>query len=278
LLHFDRHQKHILAKAPSSIAEPGEVFDQILNRGILRVGYNPQTPPFCFYNNQGNIVGYDMAFAYELAQDLGCSLELVPMNYGQLVEDLNSNLYDIAMSAVSINEERLKNIYFTRPYIDAKIVFVMQDSKRKKFTSQEAINAAPKTKIAVLKDSAYEAFAHDLFPNNEIVPIESFDSFAEKQQADLLLWEEQEAISWALHHPHFQVVFPKKPIGTDSLGYAMKANNPRLLNYMNQWLKLIENDGFTEKVYNLWILGETKSMSPHEPRWSIIRDVLHWVD
>jgi hypothetical protein len=61
------------------------------------------------------------------------------------------------------------------------------------------------------------------------------------------------------------------------LGYAINADSPKFLNYLNQWLELKTNQGFTEKQYDLWIKGKTEIAAPQEKRWSIVRDVLHWI-
>jgi len=55
---------------------------------------------------------------------------------------------------------------------------------------------------------------------------------------------------------------------------AKEAQN--LEKFLNTWLLLKEKDGTRKLLYDHWILGK----NPHavEPRWSVIRDVLGWVD
>lgn len=40
--------------------------------------------------------------------------------------------------------------------------------------------------------------------------------------------------------------------------------------------KLNRRNGTLDRLYEHWILGRAPEDSP--PRWSVIRDVLHWVD
>lgn len=261
---------------PPQTSNAQDPFERIVKTKILRVGYNPHVTPFCFENSHGGIVGYDIAFACELAKDLGCQLQLIPMQYGRLAEELDQGLYDIGMSAVSITEERLKQVCFASPYIDSKIVFVTLDNRRKEFSSLETMYSKADIKIAVLKGSSFEELAHRLFSPEQLVLLDSYQNFTGSDIADAILWEEQEAISWVIAHPHYHVVFPTPSLGIDSLGYPVKAGSDRLLNYLNQWLKLKANEGFSEKQYNLWILGKTAPSSTEEPRWSILRDILHW--
>jgi hypothetical protein len=46
--------------------------------------------------------------------------------------------------------------------------------------------------------------------------------------------------------------------------------------FMNRWIDLKKKDHTIDRLYNHWILG--RGAVDEEPRWSIIRDVLHWVE
>ena len=248
-----------------------DLLQKILQTQKLRVGYSPSVAPFSFYNVNHQIVGYDIAFAYELAYDLNCDLELIPMNYANIVEELQSGLYDIAMSSVSINEERLKSLSFTPPYLQPSFVFVTKNAKRKKFTSLVEIKANQELSIAVLKGTSYEKIALELFPLHKMILLETPDQFATNTQADALFWTEDEAIAWSLHHRHFRVVHPSPSMGKDSLSYAINQGSPEFTFYLNQWLQLKQNQGYTQKQYNLWILEKTEMAAPPTPRWSLLK-------
>ncbi len=262
----------------ASVLEKEDTLDRILRTKVLRVGYHTAVPPFCFLNIDGSVVGYDIAYAYELAYDLGVELELVPLNYNKLVEELDEGLYDIAMSAVSVTEQRLKQMAFTHEYIKPRIVFIAREEKRKLFMQVEKIHESKRTKIAVLKGSSFEPLARELFPDKEILLLNSYNDFPSLDEDAALLWEEQEAVAWLLLHRGYRLILPEPPLGYDTMGYAIQANSSRFLNYLNSWLELKNTSGYQAKQYDLWIKGRTEIAAPPEPRWSIIRNVLHWVD
>ena len=256
----------------------GDTLDHILSTKKLKVGYKTQAAPFCFYNIDEGVIGYDISFAYELAYDLGASLEFVPMNYDRVDQELNSYQYDIAMSALSINEKRLKSISFTNIYFSPKIVLVVDQKMRNSFKTLQAIQENHKIQIAVLKGSSYEAVAKEFFPDNTIVYLDDYEAFSSLDKLTALLWEEQEAIAWILRHRNFRVIVPKPSMGTDSLAYGIRQDSTRFLHYINRWMELKAGEGFTKKQTELWVKGKTEIAAPPEPRWSIVRDVLHWVD
>jgi ABC-type amino acid transport substrate-binding protein len=259
------------------LIENEDTFDRILRTNNIRVGYIQDTVPFSFENYDHNLVGYDVAFAYELAYDLGCSLELVPINIANLTSDLNTNAIDIAMSGISVTEQRLKQISFTQTYMMPKYVFVTFEKVKKKFSSLEEIQSNLHLRIAVLKGSSYESVAHELFPDQKIIYLDSYSEF-NPNIADGILWEEQQAISWSLGKQNIRVIFPSPSIGKDSVAYALNGSSPKFLNYLNQWLALKNSENFSTKQYDLWIDGKTEIAAPYEARWSIIRNVFHWID
>ncbi|MBM3207591.1 MAG: cation:dicarboxylase symporter family transporter [Chlamydiae bacterium] len=261
----------------NDLVQNEDTLDRILRTKKIRVGYIKNTVPFSFENLDQSLVGYDIAFAYELAYDLGCSLELTPIEISDLISDLKTNKIDIAMSGISITEERLKQISFTNTYMKPKYVFVTYEKKKKYFSSLDEIQENPRIRIAVLKGSSYESVAHDLFPDHKIVYLESYDAF-NPSAADGILWEEQQAIYWSLGKKDIRVIFPSPSVGVDSLSYAVNSSSPKFLTYLNQWLTLKSSENFSKKQYDLWIDEKTEIAAPYEPRWSIIRDVLKWVE
>lgn len=256
----------------------GDTFDHILETKVLRVGYQPSATPFSFTNADGSVVGYDIAFAYELAYDLGCKLELIPLNYSHLIEELNEKKYDIAMSAISITEHRLKYLSFSKSYLTPRFVFVVKEQKKKQFQHLEDVLSNPFIEIAVLKGSSYEHTVRELFPHHKIITLSQYDDFLQQPDRVALFWEEAEAAAWTICHRKYRVILPQPSLGKDTLGYAIRNDSARFLHYLNEWLDLKKTQGYTDKQYDLWVKGKTEIAAPPEKRWSIVRDVFHWVE
>jgi ABC-type amino acid transport substrate-binding protein len=58
--------------------------------------------------------------------------------------------------------------------------------------------------------------------------------------------------------------------------YPMPKKDQHLVDFVNAWLELKKRDGTIQTVFEHWILG--KGATKDSSRWSIIRDVLHWVE
>src|SRR4051794_37332751 len=54
-------------------------FKEVLNRGILRVGVQGALPPWSYRDTKGELIGFEVDLANDVASALGVKLELVPI-------------------------------------------------------------------------------------------------------------------------------------------------------------------------------------------------------
>ena len=47
-----------------------------------------------------------------------------------------------------------------------------------------------------------------------------------------------------------------------------------MVHFVNYWLDLRKADGMRAREVDYWLLGQPRTLST--PRWSVLRDVLHW--
>jgi ABC-type amino acid transport substrate-binding protein len=76
-------------------------------------------------------------------------------------------------------------------------------------------------------------------------------------------------------HPEYSVVVPEPEQIKVPLAYPVARRDQEWLNFVNNWVELKRKDGTIQKLYEHWILG--KSAQRREARWSVARNVLHWV-
>ena len=79
-----------------------------------------------------------------------------------------------------------------------------------------------------------------------------------------------------LLHPNFQVVLPRPSAVRQPLAFAVARSNEEFSQFLSQWIVLKKRGGDIDELFNHWILG--RGAKSQRPRWSVIRDVLHWVD
>jgi polar amino acid transport system substrate-binding protein len=93
---------------------------ELVTAGSLTLCTNPPYEPF-EYEEDGEVVGLDIAIVQEVATDLGVDLvtKVTPFEGIQSGADLNTDNCDIVASGITITEERQAKIDFSEPYFDA---------------------------------------------------------------------------------------------------------------------------------------------------------------
>lgn len=257
----------------------GDTIQNIKKRGGLRVGYNSDCMPFVFFNKNGSLVGYDVQTAYDLAEFLNVSrIEFVPIN-GDLIPDyLNRGVCDIVMSSVAVTPERLDEVKFTDSYMTVHMAFVVRDERKKEFLNLEEVKKMDGLRIAVLNNTAFVDVASKLFPGAKVIKIDSTSDFLDKDRADVLFITAEEGYTMTLMHPFYDVaIFEPNDYYKVLYAYPVSKNSSEnFLMLLNYWIKMERDYGELDRKYSYWILG--KNTVENEPRWSIVRNVLHWVN
>ena len=95
--------------------------------------------------------------------------------------------------------------------------------------------------------------------------------------ADVLLLSAESGSAWGMLYPAYRVTTPFTGITRLPVVIPYGAgSDPELDEFLDNWVMLKLNDGTIDKAYRYWILGE--GTEPKAPRWSVIRDVLGWID
>jgi len=266
--------------APGPPVAPAGV-DDIVERGVLRVGYLKDSLPFAFVNSDARLVGFDVAMAHTLARELDVELEFVLVPAGEVATRLDAGQIDMAMSGLGITTDRARKVEFTRPYLDVTISFIVLDHRRGEFSDMEKVSALAAPRIGVLADPYYSERLQVHLPNAIIVPLQSArEFFAQDQTADeaidALVFSAEAGSAWSLVYPQYSVAIPRPVVIKQPLAIAAARGNTDLVGFMNNWIELKRSDGTVDRFFRHWITGD--DIRPTGQRWSIIRDVLHWVD
>jgi ABC-type amino acid transport substrate-binding protein len=266
--------------APIVPAQEIANLEALQSRGVLRVGYFRDSLPFAFKNNAGNLVGFDIEMAHLLAKDLQVKLEfiLLPDN-AKTVQYLNSHVCDIVMSGSVLRPGMAANVAYSESYMDLTIALIVKDHKRDVFKSWENILARKDLRIGIPANSQYYlSMAEKALPDVTYVQLASpRDFFKDRtEELDALFFVAEAGSAWTLIYPAYSVVVPQPdPISIPAV-YPIARKDQYLVDFIDAWLELKKRDGTVDAVFEYWILG--KGATRKTQRWSIIRNVLHWVD
>lgn len=265
--------------APDSrAAELGHIA-AIEQRGTLRVGYLRDSLPFAFTNEQSEVIGFDIELAHNLAADLGVTLALVRIEESMVNALLNQGKIDIVMSGLAITPGRAMEWKFSSSPMDLTLSFLVKDHRRSEFTHITTVKHTPELVLGLVQ--ADEAFLNRfqlLLPDAKIKLVDSPREFlrGQRPELDAVVYSAEGGSAWTLLYPGFTVIVPKPNLIHVPLAYVLPQGDSQWGSYVSQWVELKKKDGTVEDLYDHWILGSGAGST--EPRWSVIRNVLHWVE
>jgi ABC-type amino acid transport substrate-binding protein len=243
------------------------------------VGYLEDSLPNVFYNSESELVGLDVDLASLLAHDIGVDLEFVKVvALGVMKAALDAGGCDLMMSGLSVTPDRMLGMLFSEPYMRATMSFVVRDHERAKFSSRDAVQSLRSPRIAVLDSPCYIETLEDYLPRVETVKIGSPGDFFRQRsdEVDALFLTAERGSAWTLLYPEFSVAVPQPDVLAAPVAIAMARDAEGLADFINAWLRLKREDQTLDQLYSHWILGA--GAEPPQPRWSVIRNVLGWVD
>lgn len=254
------------------------VWERIRARGAIRVGYLMDNLPATYFNAAGDLVGFDIDMAHTLARDLDLKLEFVPIARDRMAEQVNAGYCDLIMSGIAVTPKRAQAMAFSVPYMEQTVAFIVKDHRRNEFNSREAVRGLKAPRIGVPNVSYYIEKVRRYLPQAEIVRLSSIAEFFEQHgdNLDAFVYSAEAGSAWSLLYPAYTVAVPQPDILAAPTAYAMARDDQELVDFMNVWIELKKKDKTIQSLYDYWILG--KNAVPKQPRWSVIRNVLHWAE
>jgi len=167
---------------------------------------------------------------------------------------------------------------FSTSYLDETLALVVRDHERDAFSTWRAIRERPATTIAIPPLRYYQEEIRQRLPRAELRVVTDLPAFLAQPDlpVDAIVMTAERGSAWTLLYPQFTVVVPEPGLIKVPLAYPISRHDEAFASFINTWIDLKRKDGTIDALYNYWVLG--RDAAPPRPRWSVIRNVLHWVE
>ena len=220
--------------------------------GTLVVNTSSDYMPFSFPGD-GEILGFDIELAKRFCAYLGKDLELVDMNFSDILPYVISGKSDIAISYVTITEERKESVLFSEPYYTDKSAIIFKTG-----TSGPAgpvwSDFIGKT-FAVKNGSVYDYISREIMMASDVMLFEDYPSIYETVQQGRVdagmrgyyatrvsLFDANYADLDVIHIPE---ELHNNPIGAISMDQG-------IIDEFNVFLPQLKADGIYDDMVNRW--------------------------
>jgi polar amino acid transport system substrate-binding protein len=229
-----------------------ETLARVRREGVLRVGTDATYPPFETVDPaKGGLVGFDVDLMRAIGEKLGARVDFTIVPFDGILGGLSAGRYDAVISALTITEERAREVLFSEPYYAAgQSICVRSDA---------AIGDLQELKgkrIGVQLGTTGERTAQDV-PHAQVV---SFDAIGaafldlRNGRLEAVIADTPTATLFARAHPEVRLV--GKPITRESYGIALRRADEKLKRAIDEAIRDLEASGRTAALRGLWGLEE----------------------
>ncbi len=227
--------------------------DTILETKTLKIGVS-LFEPWVIKNKQGNLDGFEIQVAKQLAKDMGVNPEFVLVEWEELLPSLEQEKIDIIIAGMAITPERALRINFTNPYANSGISLAACIAQTKHMNALEELNN-PKVTIGVVSNTVSEQLASNVFNNAKVKSfVKSEDAIKAVISGDIHALVESSPVPefLALEHPEQVDVPLSRPLLSYKAGMAINKGEQEFLNYLNAWITAREAEGWLPAKHKYW--------------------------
>lgn len=233
-----------------SAAASDSYIDQIKAKGELVVGTSADYPPYEFHteiDGVDTIVGFDIAIAQAIADDLGVELKIVDMSFDNLLMSLSNGEFDMVIAGLSADEERMKTNDFSDTYLESKNLILVRKEDESKYTTTDSLKG-------VKTGAQTGTMCYD-----RIVPFVGEDSMVglakvpdlvmelKNGKVDVITLDYMAVLTYAAENDDLVAVDCGLPSDDEGYSIAFQKGNTEMVEYVNGVLAELKESGAIEQ-------------------------------
>lgn len=225
--------------------------EKIQKAGKMVVGLDATFAPMGFRDEKGEIVGFDIDLANEVAKRLGIKAEFKPCEWDGIIFDLKSKKIDMVWNGMTMTEERKRQVTFSKPYFeDGQLIFSSKENKVNKVNE-----LAGKVVGLQLGSSAdYAVQKNDVFPK-----IKEVKKYATNVEAlmDLEAGRTDAVVVDTVAGKYYNskknnLAYSSESLTKEYYGIAMRNGDKKFIKAIDDTLDEMRKDGSFKKIYVKW--------------------------
>jgi len=234
--------------------QAGPVIDCIVQKKELVVGISANQPPLSAASKDGNIIGLDADLAQLMADTMGVKIRFEVMPFAELLSSLQEGKVQMVLSGMTITPERNLKVAFVGPYfISGKSIV----TTREKALSIEGVNDidTSSTTLVALQGSTSQNFVQNMVPKAKLVTTKDYDEALQlllAGKADAIVADYPFCVFSAIRYREKKLIALDQPFTYEPLGIALPADDPLLINWVENFLSTLKESGALEVMTEQW--------------------------
>lgn len=226
-----------------------DLLAQVQEEGTLVIGTEGTYPPFTFHDESGELTGFDVEIAREVAERLGVEAEFLETQWDAMFAGLDASRFDMVANQVGINPERQESYEFSDPYITSTAVLVVaeDDTEIQSFEDLEGkLSAQSLTSNYAETATSFGA---------ELEGVEGFNQAIEllnSGRVDATVNDNLTVLDFLNQRPDAQVKVVDESEDAAQSGLLFRQDSGAIVDEVNQALADMIEDGTYDEISEKW--------------------------
>jgi polar amino acid transport system substrate-binding protein len=228
--------------------------DQITRRGTIRVGMDVFVP-WAMKDKKGELVGFEIDVAKQLAEDMGVKVEFVPTKWSGIIPALLAGKFDVIIGGMGVTPQRNMKINFTNPYYYSNQGVLANLEKSKGFVLAD-FNSSDVTLAARLGSNAALA-AKKNFPKAKLRLFDDEPAAVQEVRngrVHAMVASQPLPAHMAADTPDLLVSYNEQ-LMKEPIAFGVRKSDFDTVNFFNNWIEMVKSKGWIEERYGYWFLS-----------------------
>ncbi len=235
-----------------------DLLSEIVSRKEIRIGMEAGYIPFEMKNKKGGLIGFDVDLAKILAKEMGVKVKFINTEWDGIIPALLTKKFDLIMSGMTVTQKRNLKVNFATPYIIVGQTILLNKKLKGKIKNYRQLNSSKYNVISKLGTTGEQAV-------KKLLPNAKYRAYQTEQEAALEIMSGK-ADAFVYDHPYNSIFVNAKgkgkvihlstPFTHEPIGMALRKSDPNFLNFLNNFISQVKNDGRYDKLYQKWFKGD----------------------
>jgi polar amino acid transport system substrate-binding protein len=221
----------------------------LVSEGVITICSDTPYEPFEMTDEEGNPTGFDMDLVAAIGERADLQISVVDLPFEGILGSLAAGDCDVVASAVTIDDERAKQVDFTEPYFDsAQSLLIKADNEE-----IEGIEDLAGKNVGVQSTTTGEAYANENVEGATITSFEDSDGlFAALESGTIDAILQDLPVNGYRSAQDSSVVVVETYPTEEQYGFAVEKGNTELLEFLNEGLEALRDDGTYDELFSTY--------------------------
>lgn len=236
-------------KEENTASKSDDLLKKVKDEGKLLVGTEGTYPPFTFHDDKGELTGFDVEVAKEVAKRLGVEAEFMETQWDAIFAGLDAKRFDMIANQVGIRADRQEKYDFSDPYITSAAVLITHKDNNdiKAFEDIKGLKAAQSM------TSNYAELSKSF--GAEITGVEGFNQAIEliaSKRVDVTINDKLSFLDFKKQKPDAAVKVVATSDDASQSGLMFRKGSETLIEEVNKALADMIEDGTYLEISEKW--------------------------